>query len=158
MQEQDRLWMGIALQEAAEAALQGEVPVGCVIVFEEQIIGRAHNLRETLADPTAHAEILALQQAAKNKGQWRLSGATVYVTLEPCPMCTGALINARIERLVYGCDDAKAGCCGTLHQLAQNAGFNHQFVITSGVCAEESAMLLQSFFRARRKKKPKTTT
>ncbi|MCB9637894.1 MAG: nucleoside deaminase [Myxococcales bacterium] len=157
MHVQDRQWMELALREAAEAALHSEVPVGCVIVLNQQIIGRAHNLRETLADPTAHAEILALQQAAKNIGQWRLSGASVYVTLEPCPMCTGALINARIDRLVFGCSDPKAGCCGTLHQLAQDAGFNHQFDITSGVCAEESAALLRSFFRARRKKKPKTS-
>jgi tRNA(adenine34) deaminase len=153
MYEQDERWMTIALQEAEAAALQGEVPVGCIVVLENQIIGRAHNLRETLADPTAHAEILALQQAAKNMEQWRLCGASLYVTLEPCPMCTGAIINARIQRVIFGCDDPKAGCCGSLHQLAQGAGFNHQFEITRGILAEESAFLLRSFFQKRRKKK-----
>ena len=147
----DHHWMQEALQEARVAETKGEVPVGCVIVQDEAIIGRGHNLRESSADPTAHAEVIALRDASQTLRQWRLSQATVYVTLEPCPMCAGALINARVKRVVFGCSDPKAGCCGTLYNLGQDSRFNHRYEVTSGVCAEEAAELLRSFFRQRRK-------
>ena len=153
----DEAWMALALQEAEKAFHLGEVPVGCVIVQQEKIIGRGHNQRESLQDPTAHAEILALQEAARNVGQWRILDATVYVTLEPCPMCAGALLNARISRLVYGCPDPKAGACGSLMLLGQDARFNHQYLTFPGVLAEPSSILLKTFFQQRRKKKPEAT-
>ena len=115
-------------------------------------MGRAHNLRETVHDPTAHAEILALREAGARLGSWRLAGAVLYVTLEPCPMCAGALVQARLERVVYGADDPKAGAAGTLLNLLQFPGFNHTVKITGGILAAEASALLQEFFRQRRKK------
>ena len=150
----DEEWMQEALQEAQRAALKGEVPVGCIIVKDNVEVVRAHNLRETSQDPTAHAEILALRQASETLGRWRLHDATLYVTLEPCPMCAGALVNARISRLVFGCHDPKAGGCETLFHIGSDERLNHRFEIVSGVKAEESAEMLRSFFRARRKQKP----
>ena len=147
----DKLWMKEALLEAANAESLGEVPVGCVIVLSGAIIGRGHNLRESTGDPTAHAEVVALRAASESLQQWRLTGATVYVTLEPCPMCAGALLNARVSRVVYGCSDPKAGCCGTLYNLGQDSRFNHSYEVEGGVFAEEAAELLRSFFRQRRK-------
>ncbi len=139
-----------AIKEAELAFAIGEVPVGAVVVDGDNIIGRGHNQRELLHDPTAHAELLALREAAANKGGWRLSGCTLYVTLEPCPMCAGALLQSRIERLVYGADDPKGGCAGSLLNILQFPGFNHEVKITSGVLAAESTALLQEFFQQRR--------
>jgi tRNA(adenine34) deaminase len=146
----DEFFMKQALLEAERAFEEDEVPVGAVVVHENHVIGRAHNQRECLKDPTAHAEILALTQAAAALNSWRLAGATVYVTLEPCPMCAGALVNARIQRLVYGADDAKAGACGTLWNLVQSEKLNHRMEVARGLMAEESRRLLQEFFRRKR--------
>lgn len=139
-----------ALKEARIALDKGEVPVGAVVVRSEEIIGRGHNLRETTKDPTAHAEIIAIRQAAGQVRGWRLQGATLYVTLEPCPMCAGALLLSRIERVVYGADDYKAGAAGGLLNLLQFPGLNHQVRITGGVMAEECKEVLQDFFRRKR--------
>lgn len=147
----DEHWMREALREAHKAYELGEVPIGAVLVRGEEVIARGHNLRESMRDPTAHAEILVLQQAAQRLGGWRLSGCTLYVTLEPCPMCAGALVQARVERLVYGAPDPKAGCAGTLLNLVQFSPFNHQLEMRSGLLQEECAALLQQFFRQLRK-------
>jgi tRNA(adenine34) deaminase len=148
----DRLWMREALVEARRAAEIGEVPIGAVIVLQGEIIGRGHNRREIDRDPLAHAEILAIRQAAGRIGGWRLSGCTMFVTLEPCAMCAGALVNSRIDRLVYGAADPKAGYCATLGNLVQDARLNHRLEVTAGVMGEESAALLRAFFAALRKK------
>ena len=148
----DRLWMQEALAEARRAGEIGEVPIGAVIVLQGEIIGRGHNRREIDRDPLAHAEILAIRQAARWIGGWRLSGCTMFVTLEPCAMCAGALVNSRIDRLVYGAADPKAGYCATLGNLVQDARLNHRLEVTAGVMDEESAALLRAFFAALRKK------
>ncbi len=148
----DEFFMSKAILQANLAARKGEVPIGAVIVKDDTIIARAHNLRESRNDPTAHAEILAMQKAAKKLGGWRLSGCTMYVTLEPCPMCAGALINARMDEVVYGASDPKAGCCGTLYNLPQDIRFNHRLKVTAGVLADQCAQLLSDFFRQRRQK------
>ena len=136
------------------AAEQDEVPIGAVIVHEGIIIARAHNQRETLSDPTAHAEMIALTQAAAYLGNWRLHGCTMFVTLEPCAMCAGALVLARIDRLVYGPADAKAGACGTLYNIVQDERLNHNIEVISGVLAEPCQLLLQEFF-TRKRREPK---
>lgn len=146
----DEVFMREALAEAGKALGLDEVPVGAVLVLDGLIIGRGHNRRETDGDPTAHAEILALRDGARRRGHWRLHGTTLYVTLEPCPMCAGALVNARVERLVYGAADPKAGAAGTVLEVANNPNLNHRLAITAGVLAGEAAALLQQFFRARR--------
>ncbi|MCS6915815.1 MAG: tRNA adenosine(34) deaminase TadA [Myxococcota bacterium] len=138
--------MRLALCEAAQAAMCGEVPVGAVVIIGSQVVGAAGNRRESLGDPTAHAEILALRQAARAVGGWRLCGATMYVTQEPCPMCAGALINARVERLVYGCANPKAGAVRTLYALVEDRRLNHRLVVRGGVLAEECGALLSNFF------------
>lgn len=149
--ELDVQWMHVALLEAAEASKFAEVPVGCVIVDPAgRPIGRAHNKRESLADPTAHAEILALREASAKLLTWRLDASTAYVTLEPCAMCAGALLNARIGRLVYGCPDPKSGAVDTMFGIGRDSRLNHRFDVTSGVLADESVTLLQDFFRRRR--------
>lgn len=142
----DQQWMLAALSEAAAAAKLGEVPVGAVVVRAGEIVGRAHNRRELDQDPLAHAELLALRQAAALVGSWRLGECTLYVTLEPCAMCAGALVNSRIGRLVYGAADPKAGFCGSLGDLSSFPGLNHRFEVRSGVLAAESGELLRSFF------------
>lgn len=144
--------MNAALAEAAAAAALGEVPIGCVIVrdADERIVGRGHNRREMDHDATAHAEILALRAAGQALGHWRVLDCTLYVTLEPCPMCAGAIVNARIPRLVFGCDDPKAGAVRTLYQICQDPRLNHRVQVTGGVLAAESAQLLRDFFRDRR--------
>ena len=129
--------MQVALQQAAVAEENGDVPIGAVIVYQNQIIAKAYNQRELLTDPTAHAEIIALTQAAEYVGSWRLTGCTIYVTLEPCPMCAGALVLARVDRLVYGCDDPKTGACGSLYNIVQDEKLNHQLKVTSGVLTDE---------------------
>jgi tRNA(adenine34) deaminase len=142
--------MKMALEEARAAVPQGEVPVGCVVVRDGRVLARAHNLRESLQDPTAHAEVLALREAAGQTGSWRLEGVTVYVTVEPCAMCAGALVNARVERLVYGLADPKSGACGTLYDIPTDERLNHRLKVTGGVLADESRALLREFFAARR--------
>lgn len=155
MQKQDEIWMQEALAQAEIAASCGEVPVGAVVVRDGEIIGRGYNRRETDASAIAHAEILAIEAACRAVGSWRLHGCTLYVTLEPCPMCTGAIVNARIERVVYGLKDPAAGCCGSVLNINRYP-FSHAFELTSGVCEEACANILQSFFRARRKEKRNT--
>jgi len=147
----DEQFMKMALREACAAASRGEVPVGAVIVKDARVIGRAHNMRETLRDPTAHAEMIALTQAAEAMQAWRLEGAVVYVTLEPCCMCAGALVLARVSRLVYGAADPKAGACGTLYNIVADERLNHRLEVTAGVLADQSRALLQEFFRGKRK-------
>lgn len=149
---EDRIWMQEALAEARRAAEIGEVPIGAVIVREGEVIGRGHNRRETDQDPLAHAEILAIRQAAGRAGSWRLTGCTMYVTLEPCAMCAGALVNSRVERLVWGAPDPKAGWCGTLGNLVQDPRLNHRLEMTAGVLEEDSAALLRGFFASLRKR------
>lgn len=152
MLDEHERYMRYALQEAERAMEAGEAPVGCVIVYEGRIIGKAHNQRETLQDPTAHAEVLAITQAANALGSWRLEETSLYVTLEPCPMCAGAIILARIPRVYYGATDPKAGVCGTLMNLFADARFNHQPECVSGLLAEECGGILTAFFREIRQK------
>ena len=142
--------MAEALACARLAATEGEVPVGAVVVLDGRVVGRGRNARERLHDPTAHAEVLALQEAARSLGRWRLTGATVYATLEPCPMCAGALVNARVARLVYGVADPKAGAVDTLFDVVRHPGLNHRVEVASGVLAGECGELLKEFFRGRR--------
>lgn len=147
---QDSYWMGQALREAGRALAGGEVPVGAVIVAAGSLIARAHNQMRTLRDPTAHAEILAITQAAAALENERLQGATLYVTLEPCAMCAGALVLSRIDRVVFGALDQKTGACGSVLDILSQPGLNHRPEVTSGVEAESAAALLGEFFAARR--------
>jgi tRNA(adenine34) deaminase len=135
-----------ALAEAEQALAQGDVPVGAVAVRGGVIVGRGHNCKEADADPTAHAEMIALREAARRLGGWRLVGVTLYCTLEPCPMCAGAMVSARLPRLVYGADDPKAGAAGSVVELLRDPRFNHQVAVTRGVLAEEAQALLERFF------------
>ena len=153
MQDDSLRYMQAALRQAETALEENEVPVGCVIVHDGAIIGKAHNLRETLQDPTAHAEILAITQAAAHLGSWRLEGATLYVTLEPCSMCAGAIILARVEEVVYCAPDPKAGCCGSLMNLLEDERLNHQPRLSQGLLADECGAILSSFFRRIRAEK-----
>ncbi|MBI1853681.1 MAG: tRNA adenosine(34) deaminase TadA [Planctomycetes bacterium] len=146
----DETFMRLALREAERAALEDEVPIGAVLVHAGRVIGRGHNQRETLRDPTAHAEMIVLTQGAAALDAWRLIDTTLYVTLEPCPMCAGALVAARVTRLVFGAMDPKAGACGTLFDLARDPRLNHRIEVVSGVLANESTALLQEFFRTKR--------
>lgn len=145
----DYKYMKEAIIEAEKSTY--EVPIGAIIVFENSIIARGHNLVETNQDPTNHAEIIAIREASKLLGSWRLLDCTMYVTLEPCPMCAGAIINSRIKRLVIGAMDPKRGSCGSAYNLLEDERFNHRVDITSGVMEEESRKLLQDFFKKRRK-------
>jgi tRNA(adenine34) deaminase len=147
---EDGTYFREALAFARISLAEREVPVGAVVVSEGRIIGRGRNRWEALADPTHHAEIEALREAGQAAGTWRLSGATLYATLEPCPMCAGAAVNARIARIVFGCADPKAGYCGTLGNIPQDPRLNHHCAVQGGLLAEESAELLRLFFRARR--------
>jgi tRNA(adenine34) deaminase len=144
-------FMKTALEEARKAFEEGEVPVGAALVIDGELIATARNNRESTFDPTGHAETTAIREAARKLGRWRLSDATLYVTKEPCPMCAGVMINARLGRLVYGCDDAKGGAAASLYRLLSDSRLNHQVEITAGVMAEEGARLLKDFFGARRK-------
>ncbi len=148
----DDRFMSEALAEARLAGDEGEVPIGAVVVAAGQIVGRGRNARERRQDPTAHAEVLALQEAARHFGSWRLSGAVVYSTLEPCPMCAGALVNARVARLVYAVEDPKAGATGTLFDIARDPRLNHRLIVDRGVRAAECSALLKNFFREKRRK------
>ena len=147
----DHTFMLIALEEAKKAASLSEVPVGAIIVHEDQIIARNHNRRELDHDPTAHAEILVLQEAAKKLGRWRLSDCTLYVTLEPCPMCAGALVMSRLGRLVYGSPDFRAGAVESLFNIPAHKDLNHQVEITAGIEEEACRQILQDFFQKKRK-------
>jgi Cytosine/adenosine deaminases len=149
---EDEVWMRLALEEARRAAEGGDVPVGAVVVRDGQVIGRGHNRREQDGDPTAHAEILAIRAASETLGAWRLTGSTLYVTIEPCPMCAGALVLARIDRLVYGAADPKAGAAGSLWNIVQDERLNHRLQVTAGVLEDECREIIQSFFRERRVK------
>jgi tRNA(adenine34) deaminase len=147
----DLQWMAEAVAEARRAAELGEVPVGAVVVDSAgEIVARAHNTKETNGDPLGHAEILALRQASARLGGWRLSGCTLYVTLEPCAMCAGALVHSRVRRLVFATEDPKAGFCGSLGNLVQDPRLNHRLEVTSGVMREECAAMLKEFFVALR--------
>jgi tRNA(adenine34) deaminase len=139
--------MQLALRQAHAALDAGEVPVGCVIVHDGEVIGRAHNQRETLQDPTAHAEVLAITQAAAHLESWRLENTRMYVTLEPCPMCAGAILLARIPEVYFGATDPKAGVCGTLMNLLDDPRFNHRVALYSGLLADECGGVLSEFFR-----------
>ena len=151
--EKDRTYMREALIEAEKAATLGEVPIGAVIVYQDDIIARAHNLRETTQNATTHAELLAIQQACAKVGSWRLEDMTLYVTLEPCPMCSGAILQSRIPKVVYGARDLKAGCVDSLYRLLNDSRFNHECEVTEGILAEECGGILTQFFRNLREQK-----
>jgi tRNA(adenine34) deaminase len=148
----DKQYMRIAIDQAKIAEENGDVPIGAVIVHKNIIIAKAYNQREQLQDPTAHAEIIALTQAAAALENWHLDGCTIYVTLEPCPMCAGALVLARIDRLVYGCDDPKTGAVKSLYNIVTDGRLNHRLEVVSGVLADECTKQLQDFFQHRRGK------
>lgn len=148
----DEFYMGKALEEAKTAYAVGEIPIGAVIIYQKKAIARAYNLRESLPCATAHAELLAIEKACRVLGRWRLSGCTLYVTCEPCPMCAGAIVNSRLDRVVYGCADPKAGAVRSLFQLADSPLLNHRAAVTAGVRADECAALLKDFFRRKRNK------
>jgi len=150
MSADDAGWMAMALDEAAKAGFQGEVPVGAVVVRNGELIARNHNRTRQLADPTAHAEALVVREAAEVLGDWRLTDCTLYVTLEPCAMCAGAIVLSRIERLVFAAADPKAGMCGSLGNIVQDERLNHCVMLESGLMAEEAGALLREFFKERR--------
>ncbi|WP_342610544.1 tRNA adenosine(34) deaminase TadA [Staphylococcus hsinchuensis] len=149
----DQKYMEIAIEEAKKAEQIGEVPIGAIIVRDEEVIARAHNLRETLQDPTAHAEHIAIQRAATVIGSWRLERCTLYVTLEPCAMCAGTIVMSRIPRVVYGAEDPKGGCAGSLMNLIAEPRFNHRAEVTTGVLEQQCSQLLTNFFKNLRKNK-----
>ncbi|QTD40193.1 tRNA adenosine(34) deaminase TadA [Sporosarcina sp. Te-1] len=149
----DQMYMKLAIEEAKKAEAIGEVPIGAVIVHEGVVIARAHNLRETSQNAVTHAELSAIQDACREVGSWRLEETTLYVTLEPCPMCAGAILQSRIPRVVYGARDPKAGCVDSLYHLLNDSRFNHECEVTEGVLVEECGALLTNFFRGLREKK-----
>lgn len=149
----DVKFMEAAIEEAQKALTLNEVPIGAVIVYNDEIIARGYNLRESSQTTLSHAELIAIQEANEKIGSWRLEDCTLYVTLEPCPMCAGAIVQSRIKRVVYGATDPKAGCAGTLMNLLSEPHFNHQVELTAGVLQTECAALLTDFFRALRKRK-----
>lgn len=151
MTETHERYMREALALAEQARARGEVPVGAVAVYDDAIIARGYNLRETSQDPTAHAELIAARKASVRLRSWRLSGVTIYVTLEPCPMCAGMLVNARVDRVVWGCDDPKAGATRTLFTIGDDPRLNHRFEMIPGVLADECAAQLREFFGALRR-------
>ncbi|MCM3612742.1 tRNA adenosine(34) deaminase TadA [Planococcus sp. MERTA32b] len=153
--ELDQHYMKLAIEEANKAAAKGEVPIGAVIVRDGEVIARAHNLRETTQNAVTHAELLAIQQACEELGSWRLENTILYVTLEPCPMCAGAILQSRIPRVVYGARDVKAGSVDSLYRLLNDDRFNHQCEVKENVLADECGGLLTQFFRALREKKKK---
>ncbi len=147
--DKDKMFMQQALLLAERAKNEGEVPVGAIVVKDGEIIGSGYNLRESNGMATAHAEILAIEEACRKLGTWRLLGCTLYVTLEPCPMCAGAIVNSRIERVVYGVKDSLAGCCGSVIDFNRYP-FSHSFSLTTGICEEECSFLLKEFFKSKR--------
>ena len=154
----DERYMHLAIEQAKIAEENGDVPIGAVIVYKDRIIAQAYNQREQLQDPTAHAEIIALTQAAAYIGNWHLHDCIMYVTLEPCPMCAGALVLSRMDKLVYGCDDPKSGACGSQYNIVSDSRLNHRLEVTSGVLAKECSEQLQGFFEQRRDKEEKLKT
>lgn len=150
-EDRELFYMDLALQEAAKAAAEGEIPVGAVVVHQGGVVGRGHNRREKLQDPTAHAEILALREAAEHLQSWRLQGCTLYVTMEPCIMCVGGLLQARISRLVFGCLDSKGGAVESLYRLCEDPRLNHRLVVQRGILEEECSKILTAFFPRLRK-------
>jgi tRNA(adenine34) deaminase len=146
VQHADETYMALALDEARQAAAIGEVPIGAVVVCDGAVVASGYNRREIDHDPAGHAELLAIREAARRLERWRLSDCTVYVTLEPCPMCAGLMHQARVARCVYGAPDPKAGALGTLYDLSSDERLNHRFEVTSGILAEESAAMLREFF------------
>ncbi len=148
----DGYFMELAIEEAKKAYILDEVPVGAVIVRDGRIIASAHNSREIMKDATSHAEIIAIREACRTLGGWRLMDCDMYVTLEPCPMCAGAMVNARIRRIVFGAFDLRAGACGSIMNIAEDSRLNHRIEVVSGVLEEECRKLLQDFFREKRKK------
>ena len=154
----DEALMAMALEEAARAPAHGDVPVGAVALAGDEVVSRRHNERELARDPTAHAELLVLRDTARALGTWRLEAVTLVVTLEPCPMCAGALVAARVARLVYGVADAKAGACGSLYNLCVDPRLNHELAVTTGVLADRCAEVLRQFFVARREPQPPPVT
>ena len=150
--DSDLFWMGQALELAKQAAEKGEVPVGAILVSNDVCIAEASNLREQSGSPIAHAEMLVIQAASEKIGNWRFVDTTLYVTLEPCPMCAGAIVLARIPKVVYGTSDPKSGAAGTLYNILQDERLNHRVEVVSGVLADESSALLKSFFQERRHK------
>lgn len=149
----DHQFMQLAIEEAQYAAALGEVPIGAIIVYQDRVIARAHNLRETSQNAITHAELMAIQHACDVIGSWRLEETTLYVTLEPCPMCAGAILQSRIPRVVYGARDRKAGCVDSLYHLLNDSRFNHECEVTEGVMAEECSALLTNFFKTLRIRK-----
>ncbi|MER2122098.1 MAG: tRNA adenosine(34) deaminase TadA [Solibacillus sp.] len=153
LENKDHHYMHEALEEAKKAAALGEVPIGAVIVYKNEIIARAHNLRETTQNALTHAESMAIQEACSKIGSWRLEETTLYVTLEPCPMCAGAILQSRVPRVVYGARDIKAGCVDSLYRLLNDPRFNHECTVTEGVMAEECGQILTDFFKGLRERK-----
>ena len=150
--EEHKKWMKLAFREAEKAYERGEVPIGAVVVKNDQIIGRGYNQCESLNDPTAHAEIIAITSAANTIKNWRLENCSLYVTKEPCPMCAGALINSRIDMVIFGMYDEKEGCCGSLYQLCRDPRFKHQLAVKGGVMENSCRLIVQEFFKKQRKK------
>jgi len=150
--EEHKKWMKLAFREAEKAYERGEVPIGAVVVKNDQIIGRGYNQCESLNDPTAHAEIIAITSAANTIKNWRLENCSLYVTKEPCPMCAGALINSRIDMVIFGMYDEKEGCCGSLYQLCRDPRFKHQLAVKGGVMVNSCRLIVQEFFKKQRKK------
>ncbi|NLU44047.1 MAG: nucleoside deaminase [Acholeplasmataceae bacterium] len=146
----DKNFMQIALEEAAKAGAIGEIPIGAVLVINNEIIAKGHNMRETWQDATAHAEVVVIQAACKKLKRWRLTGATLYVTIEPCPMCAGAIIMSRIERLVYGAPDSRAGACESLFNVVNNPALNHQVTVTAGIMSQECGKIVKDFMQEKR--------
>lgn len=146
----DEYYMQLAIEEAKKAAARGEIPIGAVLVTGGEVISAAHNMRETWHDATAHAEMITIIEACALLERWRLNDATLYVTVEPCPMCAGAIVNSRIKRLVYGCPDVKAGAAESIFNVVSNPNLNHTVEVTSGVCEEECAAVIKNFFKKRR--------
>ena len=153
MERDHEYWMQKAIAEALKAQGKAEVPIGCVIVRDGRIIARAHNLRESRQDPAAHAELLAIRKAARRLNAWRLLDTTLYVTLEPCLMCMGAIILARIPKVVFGCFDPKAGAAGSLYDLSSDARLNHRLELVPGICGDECSRLLSAFFASLRRQR-----
>lgn len=155
MDSKDEKFMKEAIRQARKAYALNETPIGCVIVYEGKIIGRGYNRRNTDKNTLAHAEITAIRKASRKMGDWRLEGCTLYVTLEPCPMCAGAIVQSRMDRVVVGCMNPKAGCAGSVLNVLQTEGFNHQAELTTGVCQEECSGMMKSFFKELRQAKKK---
>lgn len=158
MTERDRLFMVEAFEEAEKALAAGEVPIGAVVVKDGRVIGKGHNLKESTGDPTAHAEMIALREASRKVGTWRLSGTTLYTTLEPCPMCMGAILQARVSRLVFASYDPRWGACGSLYDLSRDERLNHRIEVAAGIESRRSESMLKSFFQRLRVKGVETFT